>query len=212
MKRFFLLLLTSFGLLAQDVTYDRLVNALKEQQNWLTYWGDYSGQRYRSLKQVNKDNVKDLRVEWMYQTGSFGAFQAVPLVVDGVMYLTGGDGHAFALDARTGRQLWRTRYTGHLGKLNGQGTMNRGFAMLGNKLFMTTPNAHVVALDARTGRQLWDIEMGDSEKGYAATMSPLAVDGKIIAGISGGELGIRGFIDAYGSREGRAGRRHLAGR
>jgi alcohol dehydrogenase (cytochrome c) len=73
------------------VTSERLVNALKEQQNWLTYWGDYSGTRHRSLDQINTSNVKNLRVEWIFQTGVAGAFQAVPLVVDGVMYFSGGD-------------------------------------------------------------------------------------------------------------------------
>ena len=92
------------------VTSERLVNALKEQQNWLTYWGDYSGTRYRDLDQINTSNVKDLRVEWIFQTGVAGAFQAVPLVVDGVMYFSGGEGTAFAIDARTGRQLWRYKY------------------------------------------------------------------------------------------------------
>src|SRR5215204_562769 len=75
-----------------QVTYDRLVNARKEQHNWLTYWGDYSAVRHRDLKQINTSNVKDLRLEWMYQTGVGGTIQAVPLVVDGVMYVTGGEG------------------------------------------------------------------------------------------------------------------------
>lgn len=203
MKRVALLALTAILSAQTPVDFDRIRNAAAEQQNWLTYWGDYAGQRYRDVKQINAGNVKHLRADWLFQTGVTGAFQAVPLVVDGVMFVTGGDGTAFALDAKTGRQLWRYRYSGHVGKLNAQGTMNRGFAMLGQKLFMTTPNAHLVALDARTGRMLWDTEMGPSESGYAATMAPLAIKGKIVAGISGGEYGIRGFVDAYDPETGK---------
>src|SRR6476660_1998611 len=90
----------------QPVPYERLVNALKEQQNWLTYWGDYSAVRHRELKQINTGNVKDLRVDWIFHTGQTGAFETTPLVVDGIMYITGGDGNAYALDARNGRKLW----------------------------------------------------------------------------------------------------------
>src|SRR5436190_10455079 len=107
MRRSWAFFLVSLALGAQDVTYDRLVNALKEQHNWLTYWGDYSAIRHRDLNQINTSNVKDLRLEWMFQTGVAGAFQAVLLVVDGVMYFTGGEGTAFAIDAKTGPQLWR---------------------------------------------------------------------------------------------------------
>ena len=82
------------------VTSERLVNALKEPENWLTYWGDYSGIRHRELKQINTSNVKDLRLEWMFQTGVAGAFQAVPLVVNGVMYFSGGEGRPLPLMPR----------------------------------------------------------------------------------------------------------------
>ena len=111
MNRGVFALLLAGSVSAQNlVTSERLVNALKEQENWLTYWGDYSGVRHRDLKQINTSNVKDLRLEWMFQTGVAGAFQAVPLVVNGVMYFSGGEGTAFAIDAKTGRQLWRYKY------------------------------------------------------------------------------------------------------
>src|SRR5437764_14598810 len=96
---------------AQNVTYERLVHALDEQQNWLTYWGDYSAVRHRDLRQINTENVKNLRVEWIFQTGlRGGAFETVPLVLDGIMYLPGGEGSAYAIDARTGRQLWEYHF------------------------------------------------------------------------------------------------------
>src|SRR5262249_59932242 len=96
MKRTLLLLFAAASALPAQVTYDRLVNALREPQNWLTYWGDYSAVRHRDLKQINTANVKDLRVEWIFQTGQTGAFEVVPLVGDGILYLTGGNGPAFA--------------------------------------------------------------------------------------------------------------------
>src|SRR5438552_1057278 len=83
-----------------NVTYERLVNALKEQNNWLTYWGDYTAVRHRELKQIDTTNVKNLRLEWMFQAGETGAFETVPLVIDGVMYFTAAHGIAYALDAR----------------------------------------------------------------------------------------------------------------
>lgn len=190
-----------FSLPGQNVTYDRLVHALSEQQNWLTYWGDYSAVRHRDLNQINASNVKDLRVDWMYQTGQAGSFETVPLVVDGVMYLTGPNGYAYALDARSGRQLWLYKHAFPPGrKADG---VNRGFAILGDRLFMVTPDANVVALDARTGRLIWQTEMAPYNNGqYSATLAPIAVKDKVIVGISGAEFGIRGFIDAYDAATG----------
>ncbi|MGH9662147.1 MAG: PQQ-binding-like beta-propeller repeat protein, partial [Bryobacteraceae bacterium] len=155
--------------LPAQVTYDRIVNALKEQHNWVTYWGDYSAVRHRDLKQIHTGNVKDLRVDWIFQTGQSGANQNVPLVVDGVMYATAPNGFAFALDARTGRQLWMYKHAFPPGE-KPAGLPNRGLAILGERLFMTTPDAHVVALDARNGRLLWETEMAGYAKGqYTAT-------------------------------------------
>lgn len=193
------------SLFAQNpVTSDRLVNALKEQENWLTYWGDYSGIRHRELNQINTSNVKDLRLDWMFQTGVAGAFQAVPLVVNGVMYFTGGEGTAFAIDAKTGRQLWRYKYPlpeAKSGFVNG--TVNRGLSILGQLVYMAVPNAHVVALDIRTGKVVWEAEMADFTKGYGATVATLVVKDKVIVGITGGEYGIRGFVDAFDAATGK---------
>ncbi len=195
------LLLLLFCLSAPaQVTSGRLVHALDEQQNWLTYWGDYSGIRHRSLDRINTSNVAALRVEWMYQTGKSGAFETVPLVVDGVMYLTAGDGVAMALDARTGRQLWR--YAQEFPPGHNSGGVNRGLAILGDRLFMVTPDSQVVALESKTGKLLWQSAMAPPDSGAYATLAPLVVDDKVIVGISGGEQGVRGFIDAYDAATG----------
>ncbi len=164
-----------------------------EPHNWLTYSGDYAGWRYSALTQINPRTVARLAVQWVFQTGEKGTLEATPLVVDGVMYVTGPDNRAYALDARTGRVVWR--YQRRLPEK--VGGANRGFAALDDKLFLATADAHVVALDAKTGGVIWDVEAADHKKGYGFNVAPLVVKDKVIVGVSGGELGIRGFIDAY---------------
>ncbi len=206
MKRtaLFLLALSAFGQSSGPVTFQRIVNAAKEPQNWLTYWGDYGAVRYRDLNQINTSNVKDLRVNWMFQTGlRGGAFETTPIVIDGILYITGGEGTAFAVDGKTGRELWRYKYAMRPDMKLCCGTVNRGLAVLEDRLFMATPDAHVVALDIRTGKQLWDAEMADYRKGYGATLAPLVVKDKVLAGVSGGEFGIRGFVDAFDAKTGK---------
>jgi alcohol dehydrogenase (cytochrome c) len=187
---------------AGGVTYGRLLHALDEPQNWLTYWGDYSAVRYRTLNQIDTANVKKLGVDWIYQSGKSGSWELVPLVVDGIMYISAPDGMAAALDAGSGRELWRYNYNFPPGHQTGQA--NRGLAMLGDRLFMVTPDANVVALDSKTGAQIWQTEMAPFIPGARyATLAPLVVKDKIIVGISGGENGVRGFIDAYDAATGK---------
>ncbi len=188
--------------LTAQVTSDRLVNAAREPQQWLTYSGRYDGTRYTALDQINRTNVQRLALQWVFQTGIRGWHETTPLVVDGIMYLTTPQNHAFALDVRTGRPLWH--YERALPKQMSLccGPQNRGFAALGDRVFMGTLDAHVVALDARTGRVRWDVAAADADKGYSFTGAPLAVKDKIIIGVAGGEYGIRGFIDAYDAESG----------
>jgi alcohol dehydrogenase (cytochrome c) len=186
-----------------QVPYERIVNALAEPHNWLTYWGDYRGVRHRPLDQINAANVKNLRVEWIFQTPVQGRFETVPLVVDGVMYLTASDGWSFALDARSGRQLWRHKHAIPEKALLVAGTINRGFAILDDLLYRVTPEGRLLCLEARTGKQRWNVEIAPYSKGYGATLAPLAIRDKILVGVSGGEFGIRGFIDAYDAKTGK---------
>jgi alcohol dehydrogenase (cytochrome c) len=190
------LLLIASTAVAQ-ITPERLLNAPHEPQNWLTYSGSYAGWRYSTLKQVNAANVSQLNLQWAFQTGDLGQFETTPIVVDGILYGTGQNNRAFAIDARTGRALWR--YQRNLpDKLQPCcGMVNRGFAMLGDRLFMATLDAHVTALDAKTGNVLWDVEAADYRKAYTFTVAPLAIKNEIIVGVSGGEYGVRGFVDAY---------------
>ncbi len=192
---------------AQDswgqVTYGRLLKAADEPHNWLTYSGNYRGQRYSSLKQIHTGNIGHLAVEWVFQTRTPDKFETTPLVIDGIMYLTAPESRAYALDARTGRLIWRYQRILPEKIPLCCGTPNRGLAALGDKVFLATLDAHLVALDSKTGEVVWDVEAEDYRKGYNFTMAPLVVKDKVIVGVSGGEYGIRGFIDAYDAETGK---------
>jgi alcohol dehydrogenase (cytochrome c) len=185
-----------------QVTPQRLLDSAKEPQNWLMYSGDYAGQRFSGLDQINAGNAGTLVAKWVYQTAATGKFETTPIVVDGVMYGTGQDDRAFALDARSGRPIWLYQRT-----LPGDvrpccGRVNRGVAVLGDKVFLGTLDAHLIALDAKTGNLLWDQETVDYRKGYSITLAPLAIKNLVLIGVSGGEYGIRGFVDAYDANTG----------
>jgi alcohol dehydrogenase (cytochrome c) len=180
-----------------QITPQRLLDSAKEPQNWLMYSGDYTGHRFSALDQINTANAGTLTPKWVYQTVATGKFETTPLVVDGILYGTGQDDRAFALDARTGRPIWQYQRQIPSDIRPCCGRVNRGLAILGDKVFMGTLDAHVVALDAKTGNVRWDVASVDYKKGYSYTVAPLAVKNLVILGVSGGEYGIRGFIDAY---------------
>ncbi len=186
---------------AQPITggldYERIRNSQREPHNWLTYWGDYRGRNYSNLKQISVQNVNRLQTRWAFQVPGGGNLEATPLVVDGIMYTTGVLGRVFALDARTGNIIWQYQRRRKLVNPYDAAKVNRGVAMLGGRLFVTTTDAYLVALDAKSGLPLWESQMADHLQGFSGTMAPLALRDKIIAGISGAEFGVRGFIDAY---------------
>ena len=194
---------TLFATLAPaQVTFERLLNPAKEPQNWLTYSGDYAGRRFSQLDQINVTNAHAMVAKWVYQTGATGKLETTPLVVDGVLYATAQDDRAFALDARTGRPIWMYQHP-----LPGDirpccGRVNRGLAILGDKVFLGTLDAHVIALDSKTGNVIWDVVAAEYQKGYSFTVAPLAVKDLVVIGVSGGEYGVRGFIDAYDAATG----------
>ena len=143
-------------------------------------------------------------MKWVFQTGVEGHFETTPLVFDGVLYATGQNDLGVAIDPRTGKTIWRYQRPLPAKVRACCGLVNRGFAALGDKIFMATLDAHVVALDAKTGNVIWDAEAADYRKGYSFTLAPLVVKDKVIVGVSGGEYGIRGFVDAYEARPGNA--------
>ena len=183
------------------VTYRDILDGLKDSSRWITFSGDYSGRRHSPLTQINANNVGSLRHEWTFQTGTTTrgrGFEATPLLWDNVLYVTGSNNLAWALDARTGRPFWSYRRDLPADLTYGaQAPVNRGFGMLDHRLFMVTLDAHLLAFDRATGRNLWDTVLADYKIGYAATIAPLVIDGKVIVGISGGEYPTRGFLDAY---------------
>ena len=193
-----------------QVPYERLRNADQEPGSWLTYSGAYHGQRFSKLDQISTENVADLRPLWVYQVEGSGEIETTPLVADGVMYVTELEARVTALDVRTGRPLWTYQHAMPEGVLNiGFGRTNRGGALLGETFFFGTLDAHLVALDAKSGALRWKTKVAENKLGYSITAAPLAIDGKIIVGISGGEAGIRGFLDAYDAETGeRAWRSH----
>jgi alcohol dehydrogenase (cytochrome c) len=204
-KSFFALVLLLVGtttLLAQ-VTYQRILEAEKEPGNWLTYSGTYKSHHYSPLDQIKRDNVRNLELKWVFQSRSLERFEATPLVVDGVVYVTQATNDVAALDARTGRTFWTYHHKVPKDVSLCCGLVNRGLAMLDDLLFMGTVDAHLLALDAKSGKLVWDVTVADYHGGYALTMAPLIVKDKVIVGTAGGEYGIRGFLDAYGAKSGK---------
>lgn len=165
--------------------------------DWPTYHGVMSGNRHSSLDQINASNIANLAAKWSFAIGGSRKLEVTPIVIDGVMYVTAVN-EAHALDARTGREIWqysRPRSKGLSG--DAAGGINRGVAILGDRVFMVTDNAHLLALHRLTGSLLWDVQMADSRRNYGATSAPLVVNDLVISGTSGGDEGIRGFVSAY---------------
>lgn len=201
-----LLLWAGAGHATAQVPYRRIVEADREPGQWLSYSRSYDGRRHSPLDQITTANVHKLRPVWIFQAEASGEFETSPLFVDGVLYVTepGSQVQAVkALDARTGRVLWK--YERPLPKnleAIGFPRTNRGAATLDDTLYVGTLDAHLVALDARSGVVRWDVEVASNVTGHCITVAPLAIDGMVVVGISGGEAGIRGFLDAYDAKTG----------
>ncbi len=184
-----------------QVSYERILKP--ESENWLTYSGNYAGHRFSPLKQINDTNVAALKPLWSYQVTSMHKFEATPLVVDGIMYVSEPPSNVTALDTRTGRPLWKYRRTLPDDVRVCCGQVNRGVAILGDLVYVGTIDAHLVALSAKTGAVMWDATVADYKTGHSITVAPLAVKDKVVVGVAGGEYGIRGFLDAYESKSGK---------
>ncbi|MEJ1161718.1 PQQ-dependent dehydrogenase, methanol/ethanol family [Prosthecomicrobium sp. N25] len=197
----------------EPVTAARLANP--EPGNWLSIRRTYDGQSHSPLKQINAENVAKLKPVWSAPTGprqkltSFAALpadpanQAPPLVNNGVMIVSAADNQVIAFDVKTGKEIWRYRWT-LPEKLVPVHPTNRGAALWGDKVFFATLDAKLVALDAKTGNKLWDRQIANWEEGYYMTLAPLVVNGKVMVGVSGGEFGIRGFVEASDADTGKS--------
>ena len=172
-----------------------------EPDNWLNYRRTYDGWGYSPLKQIDRANVAQLKPLWSFSTGVEEAHQSPPIVNDGVMFITTPRNQVLALDARTGNLLWRYRreLPADLVQLH---PTNRGVALWGSRVYLATVDAFLVALDARTGAVVWEKPVENYVAGYYMTLAPLVVDGKVMVGVSGGEFGVRGFIQAFDADSG----------
>ncbi len=184
------------------VSQDMLNRAEGDGNNFLHTNGNYDQTRYYPNSQINTGNVGKLRPAWMFQTEVTESLETSPIVVNGIMYVTTSFNHVYALNARTGEEIWHFKHK--IGPVATYccGPNNRGVAAYGDMVYMGTLDSKLLALDAKTGKLIWEQQIADPELGYSETMAPTAVNGKILIGTNGGEYGIRGFVKAYDAKTG----------
>jgi alcohol dehydrogenase (cytochrome c) len=182
------------GLLRAQVRFEEIVKSPGD--NWLTYSGDYASTRYSPLRQINRETVGSLTPKWIYNVDGARRLETSPLVHDGVMFVSNTN-EIYALDAVTGRRIWHQ----HLDAVNTD-RVNKGVALLGDRVFLTTSDAHLVALNATTGNVLWDREYAPTNQGYFSTLAPLVTKDLVIVGVGGGGSGRRGFVSAIDAATG----------
>ena len=185
------------------VTQAMLNAADKNASNFLLTNGNYAQTRFHPAKQINQKNVKNLHVAWIYQTDVKELLETSPIVVDGVMFVTTSFSHVYALDAKTGRELWH--YNHKMGPITTYccGPNNRGVQVLNDMVYLATLDSKLIALSAKTGDVIWKTDIADPELGYSETMAPTVVKDKVLIGTNGGEYGIRGFMRAYDAKTGK---------
>jgi alcohol dehydrogenase (cytochrome c) len=185
-----------------DVQPSELLSA-PVSANWLSYNGDYTGRRYSALREINTNNVAQLRAQWVFHAPNSDRLEVTPVVADGIMFLTSAN-DAYALDAQTGQSLWHYSRPITEGLIDDASQHhNRGVGIWHSRIYIETDNAHLLCLDARSGHLLWDVPYTDGDPNYGATSAPLVVKDKVLVGTSGGDDGVRGFIAAYDAETGR---------
>ena len=185
-----------------NVPGSRLIAAEFEPENWLTYSGSYWSWRYSTLDEIDVKTAADLKLAWSLQLDTDEAVKATPIVVDGIMFMTEPPSSVLAVDAANGETIWRYDRRISPNVPNCCGRVNRGVAVLDDRVFINTLDGYLEALDARTGNLVWSTRVADYRDGYSMTSAPLAVMDTIIVGVAGGEFGIRGFLDAYDASTG----------
>ena len=185
------------------VTQQQLNTADKNVNNFLLTNGNYAQTRFHPARQIDRNNVKNLHVAWIFQTDVKELLETSPIVVDGVMYVTTSFSHVYALDAKTGAQLWHYNHKMGLVTTYCCGPNNRGVQVLGDLVYVATLNSKLVALNAKTGDVVWSTDIADPELGYSETMAPTVIKDKVLIGTNGGEYGIRGFLKAYDAKTGK---------
>ncbi|HZU26797.1 MAG TPA: acido-empty-quinoprotein group A [Bryobacteraceae bacterium] len=171
---------------AQDLNPQSLLHPTPDV--WPTYNGDYTGRRYSELRQINRDTVSSLTLAWGFQARS-SIIKSTPILLGGVLYFTVPN-NVWAVDARTGRQIWHYEYVNHGGDLIG----HRGVGLYKDWLYFETPDCYLVCLNAKDGTERWKKQIADVKLGYFSTMAPLVVKNHIIAGVSGDVTDVPGYL------------------
>ncbi len=183
----------------RPVTAQRIEAAANNNADWLTHGRTYAEDRFSPLTQINSQTVSDLGVAWYFDLDTDRGQEATPLVIDGTVYFTSAWSKAFAVDARTGEEIWR--YDPEVPRRYGVNAccdvVNRGMAAWGDKVFLGTIDGRLIALDRETGDEVWSTVTADPEQRYTITGAPRVVDGRVMIGNGGGELGVRGYVSAY---------------
>ena len=196
---------TTTGDTASAVTAERIVNADKEPGNWMTHGRTYSEQRFSPLKQINDKNVEQMGLAWHFDFGTKRGLEATPLVIDGVMYVTGNWSVVYAVDAKSGKHLWTydpkvdRAWAVHLCC----DVVNRGVAAWDDKVFVGTLDGRLIAIEAANGKKAWEVLTVDREWPYSITGAPRVANGKVFIGNGGSELGVRGYVTAYDAETGK---------
>lgn len=190
---------------AATVDGKRIAAAEAEPQNWLTHGRTYGEQRFSPLQQINAGNVEKLGLAWAYPTATTRGLQASPIVVDGRMYTTGTWSVVYALDARTGKELWKfdPEVPRAWGRYACCDAVNRGVALWKGAVYVATLDGRLIALDARNGQKRWEVNTIDRTKPYTITAAPRIVKGKVLIGNAGAEYGVRGYLSAYDAATGK---------
>ncbi|HXT07504.1 MAG TPA: PQQ-binding-like beta-propeller repeat protein [Roseiarcus sp.] len=177
-------------------------SAAKNGKDFLQTNANYWQNRFYPASQINTRNVGRLHVAWIFQTDIMDSMETSPIIANGVMYVSTAFDHVYALDAKTGQEIWE--YKHKMGPITTYccGPNNRGVAVYNDKVYVATLDSKLVALDGKTGAVKWEKEIADPEKGYSETMAPTAVKGMILIGTNGGEYGIRGFVKAFDAETG----------
>jgi alcohol dehydrogenase (cytochrome c) len=183
----------------KTVTTERLKSP--EDADWLTIRRTYNGWGHSPLNQITTANVNRLQPVWVLTTGQVSGHEAPPIVNNGVMFVATPGNQVIAIDAKAGTILWRYRKTLADDAIVLHRT-SRGVALYGDKVFFAAADAVLVAIDAKSGKEVWTAKVEENKNGYYMTAAPLVADGKVLVGISGGELGIRGFVAAYDAETG----------
>src|SRR6202051_1767776 len=189
--------------MVSPITQQQLNAADKSVNNFLLTNGNYAQTRFHPARQIDRNNVKSLHVAWIFQTDVKESLETSPIVVDGVMYVTTSFSHVYALDAKTGEQLWHYNHKMGLVTTYCCGPNNRGVQALGDLVYVATLDSKLVSLKAKTGEVAWQSDIADPELGYSETMAPTVINDKVLIGTNGGEYGIRGFVKAYDAKTGK---------